>query len=181
MNIYINRDGKQFGPYTLEDVNAYLASGELSGDDMAWYEGAANWIPLRLMEGVQAPATNPHGESSRSLPSDADSSFQMVALAKQRTNLGIAAGLCFLGVPLFDLFFAKALVVKGLFLLASCSFLFVATYRLGKGIRSGVVWLYCVLLFVPLVNLVALLVLERKARKLIKQCQVKAAQGSSTG
>ena len=39
MNILISRDGQQFGPYSLDDVNAYLASGQLSGDDMAWYDG----------------------------------------------------------------------------------------------------------------------------------------------
>lgn len=55
MEIFVSRDGQQFGPYTLEDVNAYLAFGQLSGDDMAWYDGAADWRPLRSIEGVSAP------------------------------------------------------------------------------------------------------------------------------
>lgn len=58
MEIFITRDGQQFGPYTLDDVNAYLASGELSGDDLGWHDGAADWLPLRTMEGVVAPRSS---------------------------------------------------------------------------------------------------------------------------
>jgi lipoprotein NlpI len=51
MEIHILRDGKQFGPYTEEESKAYLAQGSLLPDDLAWYEGQADWIPLsKLLE-----------------------------------------------------------------------------------------------------------------------------------
>ena len=46
--IHVMRDGQQFGPYTIEDINAYLAQGTLLPTDQAWYEGAANWMPCLL-------------------------------------------------------------------------------------------------------------------------------------
>ena len=39
--IHVMRDGQQFGPYTIEDINAYLAQGTLLPTDQAWYEGAS--------------------------------------------------------------------------------------------------------------------------------------------
>ena len=36
--IHVMRDGQQFGPYTIEDINTYLAQGTLLPTDQAWYE-----------------------------------------------------------------------------------------------------------------------------------------------
>ena len=46
MNIHISRDGQQFGPYTLEDAQAHLASGSLLPHDWALEEGGTEWRPL---------------------------------------------------------------------------------------------------------------------------------------
>ena len=54
MMIHISRDGQQFGPYTLEDARAHLASGALLATDQAWYEGAPDWMPLDQVPGVSA-------------------------------------------------------------------------------------------------------------------------------
>jgi hypothetical protein len=53
MMIHISRDGEQFGPYTLEDANAFLAQGSLLATDQAWYEGAPDWMPLTGVPGIQ--------------------------------------------------------------------------------------------------------------------------------
>ena len=50
--IHILRDGQQFGPYSLEEINAFLADGSLLPSDQAWYEGAPGWIPLTEVPGV---------------------------------------------------------------------------------------------------------------------------------
>ena len=50
--IHVMRDGQQFGPYTIEDINAYLAQGALLPSDQAWYEGVANWMPITDVPGV---------------------------------------------------------------------------------------------------------------------------------
>ena len=55
MMIHVMRDGQQFGPYTLEDLNAYLAQGSLLPTDQAWWEGGAAWVPMDQVPGVQLP------------------------------------------------------------------------------------------------------------------------------
>jgi hypothetical protein len=59
MMIHVMRDGQQFGPYTLEDVNAYLAQGTLLATDQAWYEGAPDWMLLTQVPGVLGPGAAP--------------------------------------------------------------------------------------------------------------------------
>ncbi len=56
MLIHVSRDGQQFGPYTPEDVQAYLADGSLLTTDLGWVEGTAEWVPLpQLVRGGAAP------------------------------------------------------------------------------------------------------------------------------
>ncbi len=52
MKIVVHRDGAQFGPYSLEEVRTALARGELRADDLAWQEGAADWVPLGSLLGL---------------------------------------------------------------------------------------------------------------------------------
>jgi hypothetical protein len=52
MQIHIARDGKQLGPFSLEQINQQLATGALSLSDNAWYEGASGWAPLSTVPGV---------------------------------------------------------------------------------------------------------------------------------
>ena len=56
MLIHVSRDGQQFGPYTPEDVQTYLANGSLLSTDMGWVEGTADWVPLpQLVSGSAVP------------------------------------------------------------------------------------------------------------------------------
>ena len=59
MQIHINRNGQQFGPYSLEEVRTHLAQGSLLPADLAWYEGAAAWVPLPDVPGVMGAAAPP--------------------------------------------------------------------------------------------------------------------------
>src|SRR3954467_11189002 len=61
MQVHIARDGKQLGPFSIEDINRQLAAGSLTLSDNAWYEGAAGWAPLSTVPGVTgaAPAATP--------------------------------------------------------------------------------------------------------------------------
>lgn len=58
MQIHIARDGKQLGPFSLEEINGQLAAGTLSLSDDAWYEGAAGWAPLSSIPGVSGGASS---------------------------------------------------------------------------------------------------------------------------
>lgn len=51
MMIHVSREGQQFGPYTQEDVQAYLAEGRLLATDLGWTEGSAEWLPLPQLVG----------------------------------------------------------------------------------------------------------------------------------
>jgi len=51
MQIHIHKDGKNFGPYTLDQVRQYLKAGNLSGNDYACHDGA-NWIKLSQVPGI---------------------------------------------------------------------------------------------------------------------------------
>ena len=46
MEIFISRDGKELGPYSPREIRDRIASGQLQRSDMAWYDGAADWMPL---------------------------------------------------------------------------------------------------------------------------------------
>lgn len=55
--IHIGRDGVQQGPYTQEQVNSMLTSGQLRPTDQAWREGLPGWVPLAQLEGVVLPGS----------------------------------------------------------------------------------------------------------------------------
>jgi len=61
MQIFIHRDGQQYGPYPIERVPGYIASGDLLPSDLAWHDGATDWMPLAQVTGVapKAPAPKP--------------------------------------------------------------------------------------------------------------------------
>ena len=51
MQIHIHKDGKNYGPFTLEQVYQYLKAGNFSGNDHACHDGT-NWIKLSQITGV---------------------------------------------------------------------------------------------------------------------------------
>jgi hypothetical protein len=46
VDFFIHKNGEQQGPYTREFLQQALQKGEFSPNDLAWYEGLADWIPL---------------------------------------------------------------------------------------------------------------------------------------
>lgn len=46
MKIYLARNNIQAGPYTLDELNTMLASGEVVLDDLAWHSGMSHWQRL---------------------------------------------------------------------------------------------------------------------------------------
>lgn len=55
MPIYISRDGEQNGPYSIEDINAYLDSGALLPTDLACMNGWRDWESIFNLPGVIIP------------------------------------------------------------------------------------------------------------------------------
>ncbi len=63
MEIWIGRDGERHGPYKEDDVRQWLRSGQVSPQDLAWYEGLADWQPLSVLF-PDAPAAPPPAASN---------------------------------------------------------------------------------------------------------------------
>jgi len=73
MEIWIGRNGERHGPYKEDDVRAWLKSGQVSGSDLAWREGLADWQPLSVLfpDAMPDPASagsQPPPPSTTSLP-----------------------------------------------------------------------------------------------------------------
>ena len=57
MEIRINRDGTEFGPYTLEEVNQMLEEGSLLPTDLAWHDPMETWAELSQVAATINQAT----------------------------------------------------------------------------------------------------------------------------
>jgi predicted Zn finger-like uncharacterized protein len=49
---YIVRGGQQDGPYTVEDIEGFIAAGEVTSETYTWREGFGDWVPLASAEGL---------------------------------------------------------------------------------------------------------------------------------
>jgi hypothetical protein len=56
MQYFVKRDGQQFGPYSLSDMQRYVQSGNIMASDLAQSEGMSEWIPVSQVLG-NIPAT----------------------------------------------------------------------------------------------------------------------------
>jgi hypothetical protein len=57
MLYHISRSGQTFGPYTLEDIQRYVASGNILLTDLAKSDEMPEWVPVSTL--VAAPAAPP--------------------------------------------------------------------------------------------------------------------------
>ena len=51
MNIFISKNGQQLGPYSAEQVQQSIDSGQLSPSDLACEKGGAQWVPVASLLG----------------------------------------------------------------------------------------------------------------------------------
>ena len=54
MTYQISRDGQEFGPYSLSDVQRYVGTGNILVTDLARAEGTTEWIPVSQVIGTIA-------------------------------------------------------------------------------------------------------------------------------
>ena len=60
MALLINKDGKQLGPFSLEQAREMVLAGKFDADDWAWPDGATDWQQLKDVPGF-ATAPKPAG------------------------------------------------------------------------------------------------------------------------
>lgn len=53
--VHLCRDGQQFGPYSIEQLDEMLQREEINGDDLFWYVGCDEWLPLSQFPGFVPP------------------------------------------------------------------------------------------------------------------------------
>ena len=58
MNIYLFINDLQTGPYSDDQFRAMLASGTITPEQLAWYDGVAEWRPLNTILAI-APVPPP--------------------------------------------------------------------------------------------------------------------------
>lgn len=51
--IHIDRGGKRYGPYSLEELNSHLKTASFLPTDIAWHEGMPKWVPISQILGVE--------------------------------------------------------------------------------------------------------------------------------
>jgi len=59
MEIHISRNGQRFGPYSLPEVQAGLDAGNIVETDLAWHDGAPDWVPVSQVAGLSIPVRHP--------------------------------------------------------------------------------------------------------------------------
>jgi hypothetical protein len=60
MNYFIKRDSQEYGPYTLSELQRYVASGNVLLTDLCHSEGASEWVPVSQVIGnIPVPMTAP--------------------------------------------------------------------------------------------------------------------------
>ncbi len=45
--LYIQKEGRQWGPFTTEELEGQVAAGSFSREDLYWTEGMEEWLPCR--------------------------------------------------------------------------------------------------------------------------------------
>ena len=60
MKIFLYKNDEQFGPYSLEQVQAFIDTKSFRPTDSAWYEGCEDWTTLSQVPGVIFTAENLH-------------------------------------------------------------------------------------------------------------------------
>ena len=67
MSIYVSKNEKQYGPYSIEQLRKYVAQKNFASDDLACYDGS-NWVLIAEVPGftpnLRATATPPPSPSS---------------------------------------------------------------------------------------------------------------------
>jgi hypothetical protein len=58
MHYQVSRSGQMYGPYTLEDLQRYVASGHVLLSDLARSEEMPDWLPVAQILGVAGTAGN---------------------------------------------------------------------------------------------------------------------------
>jgi len=82
MHYQVSRNGQTYGPYTIEDLQRYLASGNVLPTDLAKSEEMTEWVPVSVLLQPPAEAAAPVSEFATPSFANPDPAYpQPVAMA----------------------------------------------------------------------------------------------------
>jgi len=118
MQIYLARNQEQAGPYSLEQVNSMLASGQVVLSDLAWHEGLDNWQPLGQLTAGRLHYS-PRGvspfASAPATPTAASQSAASTPVNLSKTNPAAAAPIASIGKRLLGAVIDNVLTLLAMF------------------------------------------------------------------
>jgi len=83
MSLLISKDGKQLGPYSLDEARALVLVGYLDANDWAWLDGATDWVPLKEVPGYASKTPDPPAAPAQAVAKAAPSASTAPATAEQ--------------------------------------------------------------------------------------------------
>lgn len=134
MEIHIARDGKQFGPFTLEEVQRQLANGQLSPGDLAWVQGARDWVPLASFAPLQSTQAPPPGGTVSSVHNPNFPPPPMGYVAPQRSAQTSGAAIASLVIGIISFLFCPLI---GSIAAVVCGHVARSNIRNSRGTLSG--------------------------------------------
>jgi adenine-specific DNA-methyltransferase len=96
--IWIARSGKRHGPYQESSIIGFYQEGRIFGDDLAWYSGLEDWLPIREIinlvaneetTSIEIPQADPPPISSKlhcNLMTDTNTAAYVHKDAKRKNN-----------------------------------------------------------------------------------------------
>ena len=103
MQVYVNRDGQNFGPYSIAQLSRYLEEGNFNDEDLACHDGA-NWIRVKEIPGFPFPKQPSESIVLEQKAKAEKTKPESVSQKKKPPFFLLAAGLLFtllVGVSLF--------------------------------------------------------------------------------
>lgn len=155
MQIYVTKDGEQYGPFDEAEISEQLKSGRFNSTDLAWREGIPEWIPISNLTPSKAlPAGMPPLPSQNRVNAGSARKFtdaEILEIAKEQK-----AVIWIIVASLVTVFFPLAAIATGI--LSS-----VFIYRFARAVGSSVAWLYGLFGLVPLLGILGLLTINSRA------------------
>jgi len=62
--IHVTKGGANHGPFTVEEINAKLKTGEFESTDKSWMDGMEGWVPLSDKAFIEAGVVLPAAEAA---------------------------------------------------------------------------------------------------------------------
>jgi hypothetical protein len=84
MQIHVNKDGQQYGPFTLEQLQQYVQQGNFTPQDHAFFEGCQEWVTIAQVPGFAGEAqaaAQPQAQQVAQQPAQAQAAAQAQAQA----------------------------------------------------------------------------------------------------